>query len=56
MEALSNAIMHTILAVFCIGVGMAFGYFYWYLMDTLLMVNKKLKKEENKWLYMKSNL
>ena len=48
METLSNAIMHTILAVFCIGVVMGFGYFYWYLMDTLLMVNKKLKKEEKK--------
>ena len=48
METLSNAIMHTILAVFCIGVGLCFGYFYWYLMDTLLMINRKLKKGEDK--------
>jgi len=35
-----------ILAIFCIGLGLAIGCAFWYLIDTLTLLNRSLKQNE----------
>jgi len=45
-----------ILAIFCIGLGLAIGCAFWYLIDTLTLLNRSLKQNEKNKTNTKWNL